>query len=64
MADEPTGNLDTANRDRLLELIVSFHERGGTVVMVTHDVVAAETADSVLELDDLLESPSPILSVR
>lgn len=65
LADEPTGNLDAANRDRLLELIVSFHERGGTVVMVTHDAVAAETADSVLNLGDLLDSgPSPALSVR
>ncbi len=52
LADEPTGNLDRENRDRILDLISTFHAEGGTVVMVTHDPIAAERADEILHLAD------------
>lgn len=61
LADEPTGNLDSANRDRLLGLIASFHESGGTVVMVTHDDVAAAYAAHTLYLGDLTDS-NPVVT--
>jgi putative ABC transport system ATP-binding protein len=52
-ADEPTGNLDTASGHELLSLLRrSVHELGRTVVMVTHDAVAASFADQVLLLCD------------
>jgi putative ABC transport system ATP-binding protein len=52
-ADEPTGNLDTNSGREVLELLHrSVHELGETVVMVTHDPVAATYADEVLLLRD------------
>jgi len=37
LADEPTGNLDTKTGREIMKLMNSFHERGITVIMVTHD---------------------------
>ncbi len=36
LADEPTGNLDPANADEVLRVLLEFHESGGTVLLVTH----------------------------
>jgi putative ABC transport system ATP-binding protein len=38
LADEPTGNLDTANRDGLLDLFADLHANGQTIIVVTHDM--------------------------
>jgi len=52
-ADEPTGALDRASGRRVLELLrESSDTRGQTVVMVTHDPLAASYAHSVLFLED------------
>jgi putative ABC transport system ATP-binding protein len=52
-ADEPTGALDTRSARAVLELLrESVRESGQTVVMVTHDPVAASFADSILYLAD------------
>ncbi|MCP3803693.1 ABC transporter ATP-binding protein [Allokutzneria sp. A3M-2-11 16] len=52
-ADEPTGNLDSRSGHELLTLLRrSVHEFGQTVVMVTHDPVAATFADRVVLLAD------------
>jgi putative ABC transport system ATP-binding protein len=52
-ADEPTGNLDTATGHEVLGLLRhSVRELGQTVVMVTHDPVAASFADEVVLLRD------------
>jgi putative ABC transport system ATP-binding protein len=52
-ADEPTGNLDSASGAEVLELLRrSVDEHGQTVVMVTHDPVAAAWTDRVLFLAD------------
>lgn len=37
LADEPTGNLDTANGDRVMEALQAFAAAGGAVLIVTHD---------------------------
>ncbi|KEF35599.1 hypothetical protein RDMS_00955 [Deinococcus sp. RL] len=50
LADEPTGNLDPVNRERILRLMAAYHAGGGTVVMVTHDAQAAAAAEQVVEL--------------
>jgi predicted ABC-type transport system involved in lysophospholipase L1 biosynthesis ATPase subunit len=50
-ADEPTGNLDTANSALLLDLIKKFRtERGMTFVLVTHSMELAAGADRCLRL--------------
>ncbi|MCD0443674.1 ABC transporter ATP-binding protein [Glycomyces sp. A-F 0318] len=51
-ADEPTGALDTSSAQAVFALLRSMVEAGQTVVMVTHDPVAAACADSVLFLRD------------
>lgn len=53
LADEPTGNLDTANGDRVMEILHSLaHEGGYCVVVVTHDMAIAEAADRVFRMKD------------
>jgi len=52
VADEPTGDLDRASADQILELLVRLNrELNKTVVMVTHDPAAAERASIVRRLD-------------
>ena len=52
VADEPTGDLDRESADGILKLLKSLSEvHGKTIVMVTHDPLAAESANSVLELE-------------
>ncbi|MBI4788907.1 MAG: ABC transporter ATP-binding protein [Chloroflexi bacterium] len=51
LADEPTGNLDEANEEIVLDLFRRMHARGHTVVIVTHDAAVGELADRVLRLE-------------
>ena len=53
LADEPTGNLDSANGRHIMELVRNIHSaRGTTIVLVTHDAELAALADSRLILRD------------
>jgi putative ABC transport system ATP-binding protein len=53
LADEPTGNLDSAGSEAIVELLRSIaHERRAAVVLVTHDAEAAAIADRRLTLRD------------
>lgn len=53
MADEPTGNLDSANGQHVLELLVTLNrEEGTTLILVTHDRSLAEYADRIITLRD------------
>jgi len=53
LADEPTGNLDSANGRLIMELVRDIHKtRGTTIVLVTHDAELAALADSRLVLRD------------
>lgn len=51
-ADEPTGNLDTKSGDAVLTLLKTLHEKGHTVVLITHDQHVAEYADRMLCIRD------------
>ncbi|MBF6211186.1 ABC transporter ATP-binding protein [Nocardia puris] len=52
LADEPTGNLDSASGTSILELLREITGRGNTVVMVTHDPAAERYCDRVVRVRD------------
>lgn len=52
LADEPTGALDSRAADELLKLFHEINENGQTILMVTHSVKAASTANRVLFIKD------------
>ena len=52
LADEPTGNLDSANGEAVMELLRDLHRSGATICMVTHDPRYARTADRTIRLFD------------
>jgi putative ABC transport system ATP-binding protein len=52
-ADEPTGNLDSANSTEILDLLMELQrEQGTTLVLVTHDMQIAQLADRIIQLQD------------
>jgi len=52
LADEPTGNLDTGNSEKIFGLLKSFHAKGYTIVMVTHNHDLAKRADRMITIRD------------
>jgi len=50
LADEPTGSLDSDNRDLIMELLTKVNEQGKTVIIVTHDKEVVKCAKRVIEL--------------
>jgi len=64
-ADEPTGNLDSQSGLQVMEILASLHEKGRTVVLVTHETQTAEFANRIIKIKDgLVESDEPIASNR
>ena len=60
LADEPTGNLDSASAKVIMETFIELNRLGHTIVMVTHDPEVAACAEKTLLLSCLLyTSPSP-----
>ena len=52
LADEPTGNLDSANGAEVMQLLTGLNEAGTTVVMVTHESAQSEYAHRIIHLFD------------
>ena len=52
LADEPTGNLDSANGEAVMNLLKDLHRNGATICMVTHDPRYAQFADRTIRLFD------------
>jgi putative ABC transport system ATP-binding protein len=52
LADEPTGNLDTQSSEEIMDLVHQLHDRGSTIVMVTHEPGIADHAERVIYLLD------------
>ncbi len=51
-ADEPTGNLDSATGEQILELLVNLNRQGKTIIMVTHEPDIAKHAHNKLHMTD------------
>jgi len=52
LADEPTGNLDSANGEEVMDMLTQLNEAGTTIVMVTHSPTDAEYAHRIIQLFD------------
>ena len=52
LADEPTGNLDSASTDEIMEILRGLHREGRTVILITHDNEIAAKARRVIKIRD------------
>ena len=52
LADEPTGNLDPQNKEKVYELLKEMNVQGKTVIIVTHDMELAKRCDRILVMDE------------
>ena len=52
LADEPTGNLDSASGQAIVALFAELHAAGQTIVMITHDQAVARLASRVVQIRD------------
>jgi len=60
LADEPTGNLDSATSEEIMRVFESLHAGGQTVIMVTHEAdIAAHAARTVILRDGVVHSDRP-----
>jgi len=59
LADEPTGNLDSATGEEIMQIFRELHAAGNTVILVTHEQYIAEHARRIVKLrDGMIESDS------
>jgi putative ABC transport system ATP-binding protein len=52
LADEPTGNLDTKSSEEIMDMLHQLHDRGRTIVMVTHEPEIAAHTERILHIRD------------
>lgn len=52
LADEPTGSLDSANTEAIMDLFFSLNKQGKTIIIVTHDKELAEKCHRIIEISD------------
>jgi len=52
LADEPTGSLNSADGDKILEVLSSLNEQGQTILMATHSASDAEKAQRIIQIFD------------
>jgi putative ABC transport system ATP-binding protein len=51
-ADEPTGNLDSKSGGQVMDIVQGLHDKGHTVVLITHETYTAEYADRIIRVRD------------
>jgi putative ABC transport system ATP-binding protein len=65
LADEPTGNLDSKTSEEIMGLFEEIHQKGNTIIVVTHEEDIAQHAHRIVRLKDgLVESDSPNEKIR
>jgi putative ABC transport system ATP-binding protein len=66
LADEPTGALDSAGGDEVIELLRRLHHGGQTIVLVTHDPDVAAAAQRVVRMRDgrIVDSEPAVAQAR
>ena len=52
LADEPTGNLDSASGEEILSILSELHLGGTTIILITHDMKVANRASRIMEISD------------
>jgi putative ABC transport system ATP-binding protein len=64
-ADEPTGNLDSKSGGQVMDIIQGLHDKGHTVILITHETYTAEYADRIIRIKDgMVESDERVLVRR
>jgi len=71
LADEPTGNLDSKTSYDIMDLFANLHDKGNTIIMVTHEDDIAEYShrivrlrDGLIETDKINENPTKVNPMR
>jgi putative ABC transport system ATP-binding protein len=64
LADEPTGNLDSKTGEEIMQLFNEIHDKGNTIILVTHEEYIAEHAARIIRLKDGLVEKDEIVSKR
>jgi putative ABC transport system ATP-binding protein len=64
MADEPTGNLDSATGEAILQLFERLHQEGLTILMITHDDAVSVRCERIVRLRDGLIERDEVLRSR
>ena len=52
LADEPTGNLDSKNSNEIMKIFKRIHQKGNTIILVTHEIEIAKNANRIIKLKD------------
>ena len=61
LADEPTGNLDSKTGEEIMAVLHEIHQKGNTIILVTHEEYIAEHAARIIRLrDGLIERDEPV----
>lgn len=64
LADEPTGNLDSKTGEEIMTLFNEIHEKGNTIILVTHEEYIAEHAARIIRLKDGLIEKDEVVNRR
>ena len=64
LADEPTGNLDSKTGEEIMQLFHEIHEKGNTIILVTHEEYIAEHALRIVRLKDGLVENDEVVTKR